>query len=124
MSHSAEQLVTEFCAQWADPDPARLAEYFTEDGIYHNMPMPAVQGRAAIAEFIAGFTAMLDGIDFNVHRQVCNGDLVLNERTDVMRRKDGQHIALPVAGVFEIRDGKIAAWRDYFDMATVTAGFS
>jgi limonene-1,2-epoxide hydrolase len=25
-----------------------------------------------------------------------------------------------VAGVFELRDGKIAAWRDYFDMATWT----
>jgi limonene-1,2-epoxide hydrolase len=27
---------------------------------------------------------------------------------------------LPVAGVFEVRDGKIAAWRDYFDLATFT----
>lgn len=124
MPQSADQLVTEFCALWSDPDPARLAEYFTEDGIYHNIPMPAVQGRAAIAEFIAGFTAMFAGIDFNVHRQVCDGDLVFNERTDVMRRKDGQAIELPVTGVFEIRDGRIAAWRDYFDMATVTAAFS
>ena len=64
MAHSADQLVTEFCARWADPDPAQLAEYFTEDGIYHNMPMPPSQGRAAIREFIAGFTAMCDGIDF------------------------------------------------------------
>jgi limonene-1,2-epoxide hydrolase len=30
----------------------------------------------------------------------------------------GKSIALPVAGVFEIRNGKIAAWRDYFDMQT------
>jgi limonene-1,2-epoxide hydrolase len=26
-------------------------------------------------------------------------------------------------GVFEVRDGKIAVWRDYFDLATVTAAF-
>ncbi len=124
MAHSADQLVTEFCARWADPDPAQLAEYFTEDGIYHNMPMPPSQGRAAIQEFIAGFTAMCDGIDFVVHRQVADGDLVFNERTDIMRLKNGNRVELPVTGVFEIRDGKIAAWRDYFDMATVTAAFS
>lgn len=116
--------MTEFCARWADPDPAQLAEYFTEDGIYHNMPMPPSQGRAAIQEFIAGFTAMCDGIDFVVHRQVADGDLVFNERTDIMRLKNGNRVELPVTGVFEIRDGKIAAWRDYFDMATVTAAFS
>ena len=124
MAHSADQLVTEFCARWADPDPAQLAEYFTEDGIYHNMPMPPSQGRTAIQEFIAGFTAMCDGIDFVVHRQVADGDLVFNERTDIMRLKNGNRVELPVTGVFEIRDGKIAAWRDYFDMATVTAAFS
>jgi limonene-1,2-epoxide hydrolase len=25
-----------------------------------------------------------------------------------------------VCGVFEIRDGRIAVWRDYFDLATFT----
>lgn len=122
--HSAEAVVTEFCKAWADPDPAKLASYFTEDGIYHNIPMEPVQGPAAIEEFIAGFTGAFDGIDFQVHRQVGHGDVVMNERTDVMRRKDGEEFALPVMGVFEVRDGKIAAWRDYFDLASVTAAFS
>ena len=52
------------------------------------------------------------------------GNIVMNERTDVMRRKDGGAIPLPVTGVFEIVDGKIAKWRDYFDMATVTNAFT
>ena len=83
--------------------------------------MDAVEGRDAIKEFIAGFTVGFEGIDFQVHRQVSDGNLVMNERTDVMRRKDAEPISLPVTGVFEIEDGKIAAWRDYFDMATITA---
>ena len=41
-----------------------------------------------------------------------------------MRRKDIGEIPLPVTGVFELVDGKIAAWRDYFDMATITSAFS
>lgn len=47
----------------------------------------------------------------------------MNERTDVMRRQDGGEIELPVMGVFEVRDGRISAWRDYFDMGMVTAAF-
>jgi limonene-1,2-epoxide hydrolase len=121
MTRSADELVTEFCKKWTTPDPEELAGYFTEDAVYHNIPMEPVQGREAIKEFIAGFMA---GFDFQVHRQVSDGDLVMNERTDVMRRKDGEPIPLPVTGVFEVENGQIKAWRDYFDMATITNAFS
>ncbi|UXA12267.1 nuclear transport factor 2 family protein [Mycobacterium sp. SMC-8] len=124
MTRTPNDLVTEFCAKWADPDPEELAAYFTEDGVYHNIPMEPAVGRDAIKVFIAEFTGMVDGIDFQVHRQVCSGGLVFNERTDVMRFKDGRELPLPVAGVFEIVDGRIASWRDYFDMATVTSAWS
>jgi limonene-1,2-epoxide hydrolase len=124
MTRSADELVTEFCKKWTTPDPEELAGYFTEDAVYHNIPMEPVQGREAIKQFIAGFLAAFDGIDFQVHRQVSDGDLVMNERTDVMRRKDGEPIPLPVTGVFEVENGQIKAWRDYFDMATITNAFS
>ena len=124
MTRSADDLVTEFCTKWSTPDPDELAGYFTEDAVYHNIPMDAVQGREAIKAFIAGFLAGFDGIDFRVHRQVGDGNLVMNERTDVMRRKHGDPIPLPVTGVFEIENGQIKAWRDYFDMATITNAFS
>jgi limonene-1,2-epoxide hydrolase len=124
MTQTADELVTEFCKLWSSPDPEKLASYFTEDAVYHNIPMDPVQGREAIREFIAGFTTAIDAIDFRVHRQVSDGTVVMNERTDVMHRKDGGEAPLPVMGVFEVRDGKIAAWRDYFDMAAITAAFS
>jgi limonene-1,2-epoxide hydrolase len=123
MKLSPDDVVTEFCKKWLTADPDELAGYFTEDAVYHNIPMEPVQGREAIKQFIAGFTAGFDGIDFQVHRQVSDGNVVMNERTDVMHRKDGGEIPLPVTGVFEVVDGRIAAWRDYFDLATVTSAF-
>ena len=123
MTQSADELITEFCKRWAPPNPDELAGYFTEDAVYHNIPMDPMQGRAAIKEFIAGFAAAFDGIDLHVHRQVSDGTVVMNERTDVMRRKDGGEIPLPVMGVFEVQNGQIAAWRDYFDMAAITSAF-
>jgi limonene-1,2-epoxide hydrolase len=121
MARSADELVTEFCKLWASPDPDELAGYFTEDAVYHNIPMDPLRGRESIRDFIAGFVAAFDGIDFKVHRQISDGALVMNERTDVLRRKDGGEIALPVVGVFEVLNDRIAAWRDYFDMAAITS---
>ena len=66
MPDSADELVTEFCAAWAGLDPALLARYFADDGIYHNMPMAPVQGRADIQASLAGFIKLCDGIDFVV----------------------------------------------------------
>ncbi|CAM2856503.1 limonene-1,2-epoxide hydrolase family protein [Prescottella defluvii] len=119
---AAEDLVTEFCGAWSDPDPVVLASYFTEDAVYHNIPMAPVKGRDEIREFIAGFVAAFEGIDFRIHKQVASGGIVMNERTDVLRGL-GKETPLPVMGVFEVVDGKIAAWRDYFDMGAITAAF-
>lgn len=117
---TASELVTTFCAEWADADPDKIADYFTEDAVYHNIPMEPVEGRDAIRTFVAGFVAAFGNIDFRVHRQLADGDVVMNERTDVFSLNGGE-IELPVVGVFEVRGGKIAAWRDYFDMAPITS---
>jgi limonene-1,2-epoxide hydrolase len=37
-------------------------------------------------------------------------------RIDRFFRSDGATISLPVMGTFEVADGLIAAWRDYFDL--------
>jgi len=58
-----------------------------------------------------------DEIEFVIHKIMSDGDTVFTERTDRFVT-NGKSIALPVAGVFEVRDGKIAAWRDYFDLQT------
>lgn len=124
MMRSPDEVVTRFCALWSKPDLDEIASCFTEDAVYRNIPpTPSVEGREAIREFIAEFLATLDGIDFIVHRQISDHGVVMHERTDVLRRKDGVEISVPIMGVFEIADGKIATWRDYFDTA-ITSAFS
>jgi limonene-1,2-epoxide hydrolase len=109
-------LVREFCDAWIRMDPDELAEYFTDDGVYHNIPMAPMEGKENIRAGLAGMKAMISSIRFDIHHQVATGDIVMNERTDHLVMGDNQ-VALPVVGVFEIADGKIRAWRDYFDMA-------
>jgi limonene-1,2-epoxide hydrolase len=115
MSTKNEEVVRSFCAAFARRDIGELLGYFTPDAIYHNMPMEPVQGLDAIRSTFEMFVKPADKVEFEILNMASIDDVVLNERIDrfVM---GGRHIVLPVAGVFVIRAGKIAAWRDYFDM--------
>ena len=94
----------------------RVISFFTPDAVYHNMPLDPVQGTEAIHGLIQTFAGMAKEIDWTVHQIAeTSGGVVLTERTD--RFLVGEiWIALPVMGSFELRDGKISAWRDYFDL--------
>ena len=109
------ELVRRFCAVWSSVNPDEIAEFFSDDAVYHNIPMDPITGRDAIKTFIAGFASGAKQIDFRVNNIVADGDVVLTERVDVFELPNGK-VELPVMGTFEVKDGKIAAWRDYFDM--------
>ena len=116
-----DQLIKDFVAAWGSLNIDRIMDFFTEDAVYINIPMePANEGKAAIRGFIEGFAGNCSSIEFVIHNQVAAGNSVMNERTDKITMGDNT-IELPVMGVFEIRDGKISAWRDYFDMAPLKA---
>ena len=44
----------------------------------------------------------------------------MTERVDVFKLPD-KSFELPVMGTFEVSDGKINAWRDYFDLNQFTS---
>ena len=116
----AESIVREFCAAWSRLDPDELTNWFTEEAVYHNIPMEPLKGHEAIREFLAGFLAAVTFAEFELKNVVSDGDIVMTERIDNFEL-NGKRAGFPVMGIFELRDGKIAAWRDYFDMAQVTA---
>lgn len=108
------KVVAEFCKAWSRMDPHELASYFTEDAVYHNIPMKPYAGVKAIHEALHGMAERLKEVRFEIKHQVAQGDVVINERVDHMTVQ-GRKVSLPVVGVFELRNGKIRAWRDYFD---------
>ena len=116
-------VVRRFCAAWADGDLDAIVGAFTEDAVYHNMPMDPVVGPEAIRTFIEGFLGGIDSVEFRVLHIAADGDVVLTERVDVFEAP-GKRIELPVMGTFELRDGRIAAWRDYFDLQSFMEGLA
>ncbi len=41
-------LVTAFCKAWSNRDVDEILGFFAEGAVYHNMPMPPMQGKPAI----------------------------------------------------------------------------
>ena len=115
-------LVTRFCDAWSNYDIVKILDYFTDDAVYHNMPIQAVQGKDAIKGMIEQFMASFEGAEWEIKNISAAGDVVLTERVDGFTGT--KSMSLQVMGVFEIKDGKIAAWRDYFDIAEWTKQMS
>lgn len=118
------EIVADFCAMWAEPggDDA-IRKHFTPDAIWENHGMVTTTGPDEAIALNAAFAQKgVAGIRFDVLAIAADGNTVMTERIDTMYAADGSTIgAFPVMGVFEVKDGKIAVWRDYFDTRAMLA---
>jgi limonene-1,2-epoxide hydrolase len=73
--------------------------------------------REVLDPFVHGANCALVRMD--IKHTTSTGNVVMNERLETWQ-KGSVRLELPVAGVFEVKNGKITHWRDYFDAATVT----
>jgi limonene-1,2-epoxide hydrolase len=92
-----------------------------EDVVYQNVSLPKANGKAAVAKQLGLFGRYCKGFEAINHRIVGDGDTVLTERTDIIEIGRVRS-EFWVCGTFEVRDGKIVLWRDYFDWANIIAG--
>ncbi|MEW6301642.1 MAG: limonene-1,2-epoxide hydrolase family protein [Thermodesulfobacteriota bacterium] len=120
MSAENERIVTAFCKSLLDADMAKTVEYLAEDVYYHNIPWKPVTGRAAVRQLldplVHGANCAITKMD--ITHTASSGNVVMNERVETWVRGNVK-IDLPVFGVFELQNGKITHWRDYFDSGTI-----
>ena len=116
-----EKVVRDFCAAFARQNVQELLGFFNPDAVYHNIPLAPAQGLAAIQSTLEQFVVPGAKGEFEIRHLAVSGNAVLTERIDRLTL-GGKLVELPVMGTFEIgADGKIRAWRDYFDMAQLTS---
>ena len=113
-AHVVEVLLRSLQAQDADAAGAVLDDNL----VYQNVGFPTIHGRARAMKL---FRAMEGRASFEVktHRIAVNGSSVLTERTDVLQFGP-LRLQFWVCGVFEVHNGRITLWRDYFDMWNFT----
>jgi limonene-1,2-epoxide hydrolase len=110
-----EVLVTRFCRDWSRQDAELLADYFTEPFEYMVWEGgPVITTRAEFIKQMGPFLKNLKSVDWEILRSHAMGPLVINERIDHFHAHDSKYSNHPhIAGLFVVRNGKIAIWRDY-----------
>lgn len=122
MDITPDSLIREFISALVHKNLDGAAAMVSDDFEYDNVPMGKAFGKSALTGTLSGFFDMCTRIDWEILRQTSTGDMshaiVMNERDDRVEIH-GRWATLPVAGIFEIRNGEIVLWRDYFDRQTI-----
>ncbi|MBS4729975.1 nuclear transport factor 2 family protein [Mycobacterium sp. SM1] len=84
-----------------------------DDLVYQNVGLPTIYGRSKAMRLFRWMQGRI-GFEAKIHRIAADGSAVLTERTDALIIGP-LRLQLWVCGVFEIQDGRITLWRDYFD---------
>ncbi|MEQ1785065.1 MAG: limonene-1,2-epoxide hydrolase family protein [Hyphomonadaceae bacterium] len=93
-------------------------KFVSDDCEYTNMPMGTVRGPAGIRSVLEPFFAPTIENKLEILREAAVGPIVFLERLDRHLLPTGW-VNLPVTGVYEVHNGLITVYRDYFDLATI-----
>lgn len=118
-SQSPTQIVRQFLKDMERLDYDTALKLVSDACEYTNPPpLGSVRGPAGIRGVLEPFFAPTLENEFKILREASVGSILFIERLDRHRLAD-KWVELPVTGVFEVDDGRITVWRDYFDTATI-----
>ena len=119
MALSPAEIVRSFLKAMEPLDYDTALKLVADNCAYTNPPpLNTVHGPAGVRAVLEPFFAPTLENEFRILREASAGSIVFLERLDRHRLAD-KWVELPVTGVFEVRDGQIVYWRDYFDAATI-----
>jgi limonene-1,2-epoxide hydrolase len=98
--------------QEQDFDTAESA--LAQNLVYQNVGFPTIYGRNRAMKLFRSMPGRM-GFEVKIHRIAADGAAVLTERTDALVFGP-LRLQFWVCGVFEVHEGRITLWRDYFDM--------
>ena len=115
-------VVEKFLYALRDKDLDTAGALLDDSLVYENVGLPTIRGRRRTMKLFAGMQRPGMGFDVRFHRVVADGDTVMTERIDALIF-GRLRLNFWVCGVFEVHEGRITLWRDYFDMFDMTKAF-
>lgn len=100
-----------YALQGEDFDTADAA--LADDLLYENVGFSKMRGGRRVSKLCRKMEGRI-GFEVKFHRVAADGNAVLTERTDALILGP-LRLQFWVCGIFELRDGQITLWRDYFD---------
>jgi limonene-1,2-epoxide hydrolase len=116
------EVVRSFLGALERLDMDAAAALLHPDVVYQNVPLPAARGARQVEKQLRGLARYGSGFEARIHNIAADGAIVLTERTDVLEL-GRVRAEFWVCGTFEVRDGRVLLWRDYFDYANVVWAF-
>ena len=100
-----------------------ITAFFTEDGVYHDLPVPTdpTTGHEGIRRKLQIVADALERLEIRLSSVIGEGDVVMSERVEIWHFSTGERPELPVMSIFEMKGDKIAVWREYWDMNTLVS---
>lgn len=117
----SEEIVERFLNALMQQDHVTISELLHPDIVYTNVSLPTFKGGKRVAGLIKLALSSARKLKVKNHQLVAKENIVLTERTDILEIGP-LHIGFWVCGTFEVEDGKIILWRDYFDWLNVSKG--
>ncbi|OBI98816.1 limonene-1,2-epoxide hydrolase [Mycobacterium alsense] len=114
---ASERVVRDFLGSWQGRDLDAICGGFADDAVYHNVPVEPIAGIAGIRAIFRAFLDAFSDARLDILTLAAEPGRVLVERIDRFTMNDGRKVVLPVTGVFEVENGKIRRFSDYFDLA-------
>jgi limonene-1,2-epoxide hydrolase len=105
--------VERFLYALRDSDLDAAGPLLAEDLVYQNVGLPTIHGRKRAMKLFSSLGGA-SAFEVKIHRIAADGAAVLTERTDALIFGP-LRLQFWVCGVFEVHDGEITLWRDYFD---------
>lgn len=113
-------VVTKFFDHLAEGNVDAAVDMMDVDVSYINVSTPAIRGRERVRRVLKAATrAKTAAFEVYIHAISEEGGVVLTERTDVLIWGP-MRAQIWVCGRFDIRDGTIVLWKDYFDWVNFT----
>ncbi|MCO1594550.1 nuclear transport factor 2 family protein [Micromonospora sp. RHAY321] len=113
MSQSNDSLVREFVEAFNTRDAERLAPYLHPEIVFQAYGDKQVRGREAVLQLWRGVFGTFAQVQFATVHQAVDGDVVIAEQVHGLGLPGRPVAPVMNMAIYEIRDGKIAAWRDY-----------
>jgi len=113
------ETVRRICEHWPEMSREDFRALLASDCVYENVPMPHLTciGPDQAHAFLMGFMSKWQAAEFTLPLIRGDADAVLVERVEQFRKRSGDapDVFLRSMGAFQLRDGKVTHWRDYFD---------
>jgi limonene-1,2-epoxide hydrolase len=117
--HSPVEVVTRFLNAMRDGDVETVIGLAADDIVYSNVSLPTIRGKERFGRGARAYYRHHLGFQVVVHRIAGDGSSVLTERTDALILGPFR-MQFWVCGVFEVVNGQVTLWRDYFDWRATT----